>query len=29
MELKDFIDSKYFKEVEAIDRLEKREPKVV
>lgn len=29
MELKDFFDSKYFKEVEAIDRLEKREPKVV
>ena len=29
IELKDFFDSKYFKDVEAIDRLEKKEPKVV
>ena len=29
MELKDFFDSKYFKDVEAIDRLEKREQKIV
>ncbi|MBO5478132.1 MAG: helix-turn-helix transcriptional regulator [Clostridia bacterium] len=29
IELKDFFDSKYFKDVEAIDRFEKKEPKVV
>lgn len=29
IELKDFFDSKYFKDVEAIDRLNKNEPKVV
>ena len=28
MELKDFFDSPYFKDVEAIDRFEKSEPKI-
>lgn len=29
IELKDFFDSEFFKDVEAIDRFEKKEPKVV
>lgn len=29
IELKDFFDSKYFKDVEAIDRFEKKESKIV
>lgn len=29
IELKDFFDSKYFKDVEAIERFDKKDPKVV
>ncbi len=29
MQLRDFFDSEYFKDVEAIDRFEKNEPKIV